>query len=553
MKMLTLLLITSFLVPYSVLQFFMTDTTSKSAPANINSFSSNPKKVTSNRSVSTVADVVAKAVAFKATLTSAQITTLEKTFTNALAQNWSNLPCGAMCRNGIQFGNLSAVQLAAAKEVIAAASGTTVNEGYDEFLQINLADSVLQTVGGSGYGKGIYFISFLNTPTATGAWMLQFGGHHYAANIAFNGGQVVGASPTFEGVEPKLYRVASGAYYAPMNQERAGMQVMLASLSTAHLATAKLSTSFSDVLLGPGKDGQFPATKVGIKVSTLTTLQQTNVLNAMLPWIKDVDDASSATLQGIYQNDLANTYISYATNTSAVAGDSSTFLTANTDYVRIDGPNVWIEFVCQNGVVFSGVHYHTIYRDHNRDYGNYLARTTLPLKLVDMAVSSETSGRTISWTTADELNVDHFEVERSDNGSSNFITIGQIAAKNISSSAYSFSDKTATSNGTVYYRIKMVDKDGYSTYSMIKAINNNLIAKLVIFPNPASSTLTLTLASSVTDASINITNVIGKTVLAMDKQSGQKFDINISKLSAGSYFVQVIQNGVIGTKSFIKQ
>jgi hypothetical protein len=38
--------------------------------------------------------------------------------------------------------------------------------------------------------------------------------------------------------------------------------------------------------------------------------------------------------------------------------------------VRIDGPGVWIEFVCQNGIVYQGqIHYHTVYRDHTRDYG----------------------------------------------------------------------------------------------------------------------------------------------------------------------------------------
>lgn len=52
----------------------------------------------------------------------------------------------------------------------------------------------------------------------------------------------------------------------------------------------------------------------------------------------------------------------------AFSGDSS--LTNNADYVRIDGPSVWIEFVCQTGIVYSDqIHYHTIWRDHERDYG----------------------------------------------------------------------------------------------------------------------------------------------------------------------------------------
>ena len=34
------------------------------------------------------------------------------------------------------------------------------------------------------------------------------------------------------------------------------------------------------------------------------------------------------------------------------------------DYVRIDGPHVWIEFACQGSD-----HYHTIWRDRATDYG----------------------------------------------------------------------------------------------------------------------------------------------------------------------------------------
>jgi hypothetical protein len=56
---------------------------------------------------------------------------------------------------------------------------------------------------------------------------------------------------------------------------------------------------------------------------------------------------------------LDQTYIAYSGNAT---------LTSNADYVRIDGPSVWIEFVCQTGVVYSEIHYHAVYRDHTKDY-----------------------------------------------------------------------------------------------------------------------------------------------------------------------------------------
>jgi hypothetical protein len=148
------------------------------------------------------------------------------------------------------------------------------------------------------------------------------------------------------------------------------MANMLASFTTAQLTTAKTATTFSDVLLGPNQDGNFPATKIGIQVSALSSASQLLVLEAMKPWVKDADDETAACLLAIYQNELACTYVTYSKNTSGVSGNASSFFTANTDYVRIDGPSVWIEFVCQTGVVYPAeIHYHSIWRDHLRDYG----------------------------------------------------------------------------------------------------------------------------------------------------------------------------------------
>jgi hypothetical protein len=140
-----------------------------------------------------------------------------------------------------------------------------------------------------------------------------------------------------------------------------GMLALTASLSTDQLTKAKLTESFTDVLLGPGADGGFPQTKEGIKASELSDEQKKLVVAAMTPWISVVDEATAATLMSTYETELDETYISYSGNTS---------LTSQGDYVRIDGPGVWVEFVCQNGVVYQNqIHYHTIYRDHTRDYG----------------------------------------------------------------------------------------------------------------------------------------------------------------------------------------
>lgn len=323
------------------------------------------KRVTNTQDV---AAVVTAANAFLATLTTAQQATAVVTYNSTNAIKWSNLPCGLSCREGLQLGNLTTAQVAAAMAVVQAATGTVAGDGFDESQQIRAADDNLNAGGGgSGYGNGIYFIAFVGTPSTTGIWQLQFGGHHLATNITYGSGAVTGPTPKFEGVEPLNFTTANsnvlptGTVCAPMANEASTMTAMIAGLTTAQKASAKLSSTFSDVVLGPGQDGKFPTTKVGIACSTLTADQQALVIAAMRPWVQDADDATAASLMTTYTNQLANTYISYA---------GTGLFTTNTDYARIDGPNVWIEFVAQTGVVYNTqTHFHSIWRDHARDYG----------------------------------------------------------------------------------------------------------------------------------------------------------------------------------------
>ncbi|MGY5116859.1 DUF3500 domain-containing protein [Streptomyces sp. 900105755] len=360
------------------------------------------------------AAVVSAANAFLNTLTSDQQASTLLDLTQANATAWSNLPCGGTCRPGIQFSTLSDDQLAAAEHVLKLALGSGKDTGYEHVLQTLKADDVLASAestssasagptdaptatatdsasadpsatptdsasaaaptgappsggagggaGGFSYGSGYYYLAFLGTPSKTGTWQLHFGGHHLAVNITYKDGEVSGASPFFTGVEPTSWTADDGTTYAPLAKFRDGLLKLTGSLSTSQLAEAKLSESFGDVLLGPGKDGDFPETKEGIKVSELSPKQKKLVLAAIHPWVADVDDATAAQLMKTYAKELDQTYVAYSGGTG---------LDTQGDYVRIDGPSVWVEFVCQNGVVFQNqVHYHTVYRDHTRDYGN---------------------------------------------------------------------------------------------------------------------------------------------------------------------------------------
>lgn len=318
---------------------------------------------TSCGSTTGLARVVCLAEAFKATLSSTQLAATQLTYSKANAQKWSNLPASLSARIGIPLGSLSAVQLAAFRDLMVAVLAiNTTDEGYDEMLGNLVADDYLSTIGGgSGYGAANFYLSFLGTPTTTGLWEILFTGHHYTQPYTFNSGQLTGVTPAFRGVEPAAAVSANGRTYQPFEQERLAFAAVLGGLSATEQATARLSSTFSDLVLGPGKDGQFPATRVGIQVGTLSAAEQALVLNAIKLYVNDLDATTAAPILAKYTSELASTYLAYS-GTTAVASQN--------DYVRIDGPSVWIEFSYQGGVIVKGTpHPHSVWRDHTGDYG----------------------------------------------------------------------------------------------------------------------------------------------------------------------------------------
>lgn len=298
--------------------------------------------------------------AFKATLTAAQLSTLQLAYTYSNIKTWSNLPASMSARIGIPFSTLNPTQLAAAKAIVQQISGTTPNEGWSEVQQLWLADDyLLANGGGNAYGAGNYYLAFFGTPAATGQFEIMMTGHHKTVANTYKDGGLTAATPHFAATEPLTW-TTSGVTYAPLNQEQAAFTAIINSLTSAQYASAHSSSTFSDILLVPNANWAFPTTPTGLKCSTLTAAQKDLVLNAIKTYVNDVDDASAATILAAYTTDLDNTYILHS-GTNA--------MNTRNDYFRIDGPKAWIEFSVQNGIVLSGVHYHSVWRDKLSDYG----------------------------------------------------------------------------------------------------------------------------------------------------------------------------------------
>jgi hypothetical protein len=179
------------------------------------------------------------------------------------------------------------------------------------------------------------------------------------------------------------------------------------------------------------------------------------------------------------------------------------------------------------------------------DFATVQSQYPLPIELI--LFQAELAGNSVSckWTTSVEINNDHFELERSTDGT-NFNMIGSVrgfgAGVYTGNLSYQFTDNEICS-GKVYYRLKQVDINGSFTYSDVVSVNckNPL---LNLSPNPTSKNILLNfyeLADG--EVTIQVTDMIGQIVLEQHHKVQSGFnDIEVlsSKLPDGVYYLKVM-------------
>lgn len=119
--------------------------------------------------------------------------------------------------------------------------------------------------------------------------------------------------------------------------------------------------------------------------------------------------------------------------------------------------------------------------------------TALPLELLDFqAIALNGQDAMLTWQTAHEVGVSHFEIERSIDGLG-WATVGQTKSRGGATSEmvhYDFTDsgvaRQRLSSPAVYYRLKMVDEDVWFQYSPVRSVEFPLgeTQAWSVFPNP---------------------------------------------------------------------
>lgn len=122
------------------------------------------------------------------------------------------------------------------------------------------------------------------------------------------------------------------------------------------------------------------------------------------------------------------------------------------------------------------------------EFGGVSSITLTPVTFTSFKGYLKEGKAFISWTTTDEVNNSHFEIEKSTSGN-NYKTIGTVNGKGSIYNLYNFTDErvTATVN---YYRLKQVDIDGRPTYTKVLVLRGDLEARIVkAGPNPFVSNM----------------------------------------------------------------
>ena len=157
----------------------------------------------------------------------------------------------------------------------------------------------------------------------------------------------------------------------------------------------------------------------------------------------------------------------------------------------------------------------------------------LPLNLLAFDAVKRNNSVAVNWTTTAEINVDHFEVERSSTGTGFTKTGTVMATGGNRQTNYLFMDESPA-GGINYYRLRTVDKNGQSSLSNIARVDFGPKNTISIAPNPARDYMIINGGAF---TKIDVIDVSGKTVKQMNKNAINRYAL--TGLSKGIYFVRL--------------
>ncbi|MFZ1454070.1 MAG: SdrD B-like domain-containing protein, partial [Ferruginibacter sp.] len=173
--------------------------------------------------------------------------------------------------------------------------------------------------------------------------------------------------------------------------------------------------------------------------------------------------------------------------------------------------------------------------------------TGWPLAVKDITLTPVLKGNKVevTWHTIGETNSAYFEVERSYDGTV-FEKIDKILSSvpNGGNASYKSTDAGfLTTATTLFYRIKMVDKEGKVSYSKIAVVKPGVADNITVWPNPFMSSVSFTYTTAkTTKLNVRLLDMNGRKIY--EKQFTVNAGTNtitvddLRNIPTGNYFME---------------
>ena len=189
----------------------------------------------------------------------------------------------------------------------------------------------------------------------------------------------------------------------------------------------------------------------------------------------------------------------------------------------------------------------------------------VPVEWVEFTCENLERFNQLDWQVASQIDVSHYEIERSVGDITSFTTIGKILSYGSSAEivSYDYQDYDIERSGEYYYRIKQIDLDGNFSYSevIVIEIESKVITspKVNIYPNPLVDDFSLEVETYTDGLAIGfaIFDVDGALVqkqksLAENLPTGKHiFMLNARDLAPGIYTMRVTSGLSVTNKKLI--
>lgn len=171
----------------------------------------------------------------------------------------------------------------------------------------------------------------------------------------------------------------------------------------------------------------------------------------------------------------------------------------------------------------------------------------VPITLLSFNAMWQAKNAKITWKVTDEINVHHYELERSGNGVSFTTVKKETALNNLQETNYEYVDFGAASLGVpvIFYRLKTINKDGSFEYSAIIRLSvNPADAVMIVYPNPTKGNFTLRLTNFSNQHNYEYALLTSQgTLISKGKIINTQTDFNISSQAAGVYILTITKQG----------